>query len=185
MATMSHKNRSASVYCAPTLWQAWTRLWMKTVPRGQCLKALNHPQSLGPSETPWRDVKISSWGPLKARRLTSSCFLDQPSPDSAAGPQRGIEVWRRLRGTSPFSQPGQAGGCLRAMFPLTGQITLTGKLLSEPSKHQIRSSSQSKHNPFQQLTNCSSRWNPTGLSIKFTATRPIRWKFPRSFSAEV
>lgn len=64
--------------------------------------------------------------------------------------REGLRCKGTRQGTSPFSQPGQLGGCWQSRFSVTGQITLTRKLFSEPLKNQIWSSSQSKHNSFQQ-----------------------------------
>lgn len=129
--------------------------WMRTVPKHSAMSQVSTPpviwpqQFLVPTETPWRDVKISSWGPAQAGRL-NSCFLDQPRPGSAAGPQKGLRCKGTCGRLAHFPRQDNKRGADRPRFSLTGQITLTVKLFSEPSKSQIWSASQSKNNRFQQ-----------------------------------
>lgn len=150
VGTRSHRHRSANVYCVPTPWQAHARLWRKTVRRGHCLRLFTICNARSPLRHLGEMQKLHPGVPPQARRL-HSCFLDQQSPGSTAGPQRGMEIEGE---PAHFFNRDSKGGVDRPCFHWQAK-SHEQESCSEPSKNQVRSPSQCKHNPFQQAAGAS------------------------------
>lgn len=122
--------------------------WEQSPNALHCLKTIPSAK-LGPHWDILAKCKNFILGSL-AGRVAQFLFPGSANNRFSSGPQRGLRYKGSWWRPAHFLSQDNKGGAWQAMFSLTGQITLTGKLFSESLKSQIWSSSQSKHNPFQQ-----------------------------------